>query len=83
MLERVALSCHSALDLLCDKAEFHDRPMLRVATAAPLPFWSTRFEAVLCDWDQSGSILLRTSDALPPTDCVHVRILLLPLQMGP
>ena len=37
-----ALSCHFALDLLCDKAEFHYRPVLGLATAASLPFWSSR-----------------------------------------
>ena len=38
VLKRIALSCHFALDLLCDKAEEHYRPMLRLAISATLPF---------------------------------------------
>ena len=38
VLARIALSCHFVLDFLCDKAEFHYRPMLRLAIAASLPF---------------------------------------------
>ena len=38
VLGRIALSCHFALDLPSDKAEFHYRPMLRLAIAAALPF---------------------------------------------
>ena len=33
-LERIALSCRFTLDLLCDKGEFHYRPMLRLAIKA-------------------------------------------------
>ena len=43
VLGRITLSCHFALDLLlCDKAEFHLSPKLRLAFAAPLPLWRTR-----------------------------------------
>ena len=38
VLERTALSHRFTLDLLCDKAEFHYRPMLRLAIKASLPF---------------------------------------------
>ena len=42
VLGRIALCCHCALDLLCDKAAFHYRPILRLAIAASFLFWSTR-----------------------------------------
>ena len=68
VLGRIALSCHFALDLLCDKAEFHYR--------------QCSDSDVMSDWDQSGSILIWALDALPPANCVHVRVLLPPFQMG-
>ena len=37
VLERIAISCHFALDLLCGKTELHYSPMLRLAIAAALP----------------------------------------------
>ena len=39
VMERSALSCHFALDLICDKAEIHYRPMLRLAIAASMLSW--------------------------------------------
>ena len=33
----IALSCHFALDFLCDKAELYYSPFLRLAIAAALP----------------------------------------------
>ena len=41
VLGRIALSCHFALDLLCDKAELYHSPFLRLAFVASLPFWSS------------------------------------------
>ena len=46
-LGRIALSCHFAIDLLCDKAEFRYRPMLRLAIVASMPFWSTRLSRLV------------------------------------
>ena len=48
VLERVALSSHFALDLLCDKAEFHYRPLLMLAIPASLPIWSARLGCLVC-----------------------------------
>ena len=42
VLGRIALSCPFALDFPRDKAEFHYGPMLKLAVALSLPFWSTR-----------------------------------------
>ena len=42
VLTRIALSCHFSIDLLCEKAELYYSPFLRLATAAALPFWSSR-----------------------------------------
>ena len=42
VLGRIAKSCHFALDVLCDKAELHYSPFLRLAFVAALPFRSTR-----------------------------------------
>ena len=42
VLVRIAFCCHFALDFLSYKAEFHYRPMLRLAIPASLSFWSNR-----------------------------------------
>ena len=37
-LGRIALSCHFAIDLFCDKTELRYRSVLRIAIAASMPF---------------------------------------------